>query len=54
VRCPVTVHQFSDGNLGISYQGRLLARYDRDGELIHPTTAASKRVRADHQFHLWR
>jgi transposase len=38
VRCPVTVHQFSDGNLGISYQGRLLARYDRGGELLHPTT----------------
>src|SRR6516225_4197695 len=38
VRCPVTVHQFSDGHLGISYQGRLLARYDRGGELLHPTT----------------
>ena len=38
VRCPVTVHQFSDGHLGISYQGRLLARYDRGGELLHPIT----------------
>jgi hypothetical protein len=45
VRCPVTVHQFSDGKLGVSYQGRLLARYDRGGELLHPTTAANK-VRA--------
>jgi transposase len=45
VRCPVTVHQFSDGNLGISYQGRLLARYDSAGELLHPTTAPYK-VRA--------
>jgi transposase len=32
VRCPVTVHQFSDGTLGISYQGRLLARYDAAGD----------------------
>jgi len=38
VRCPVTVHQFSDGQLGISYQGRLLARYDCGGELLHPAT----------------
>ena len=38
VRCPVTVHQFSDGKLGVSYQGRLLARYDHGGELLHPTT----------------
>jgi len=45
VRCPVTVHQFSDGQLGISYQGRLLARYDRGGELLHPITAPNK-VRA--------
>src|SRR5215471_7455201 len=45
VRCPVTVHQFSDGHLGISYQGRLLARYDSGGELLHPTTAPNK-VRA--------
>jgi hypothetical protein len=44
VRCPVTVHQFSDGQLGISYQGRLLARYDRDGELLHP--AVANKVRA--------
>jgi hypothetical protein len=35
VRCPVTVHQFCDGRLGISYQGRLLARYDGVGQLLH-------------------
>jgi len=34
VRCPVVVHVFVDGSLGISYQGKLLARYSRDGELI--------------------
>ena len=31
VRCEVTVHEFPEGPLGVSYQGRLLARYGRDG-----------------------
>ncbi len=30
VRCPVYVHQFPNATLGVSYQGRLLARYDAD------------------------
>ena len=34
VRCEVTVHEFPDGTLGISYFGRLLARYTRDGQLL--------------------
>jgi helix-turn-helix protein len=34
VRCPVLVHEFPEGTLGISYQGRLLARYARDGQLL--------------------
>ena len=34
VRCEVTVHEFPERELGISYQGRLLARYDRDGQLL--------------------
>ena len=39
VRCPVLVHEFPEGTLGISYQGRLLARYTRSGELVAtPTT----------------
>jgi transposase len=38
VRCPVLVHEFPEGTLGISYQGRLLARYSRDGQLL-PTLA---------------
>jgi hypothetical protein len=42
VRCPITVHQFSNGNLGLSYQGRLLARYDRAGALLHPVPAPNK------------
>jgi hypothetical protein len=37
VRCPVTVHQFADGTLGISYQGRLLARYDAVGGPLQPS-----------------
>jgi transposase len=36
VRCPVTVHQFSNGTLGVSYQGRLLARYDASGGALPP------------------
>jgi transposase len=31
VRCPVWVHQFPNATLGVSYQERLLARYDADG-----------------------
>src|ERR1700730_3074 len=38
VRCAVTVHQFANGNLGISYQGRLLARYDSAGQPLHPSS----------------
>jgi len=34
VRCPVLVHEFTDGTLGISHQGKLLARYTADGELL--------------------
>ena len=37
VRCPVIVHQFSNATLGISYQGRLLARYDAAGGALHPS-----------------
>jgi hypothetical protein len=36
VRCPVTVHQFANGTLGISYQGRLLARYNAAGTALPP------------------
>jgi hypothetical protein len=41
VRCPVTVHQFSDRTLGVSYQGQLLARYDSHGGPL-PTQPKSK------------
>ena len=36
VRCAVTVHQFPNDTLGISYQGRLLKRYDSAGQPLHP------------------
>lgn len=32
-RCPVMVHELLDGTLGVSYQGRLLARFTRQGVL---------------------
>lgn len=34
VRCPVVVHQFLDSTLGVSYQGRLLAKYTPDGKFF--------------------
>jgi|JRYF01.1.fsa_nt_gb transposase len=44
VRCEVTVHEFTDGTLGVSYQGRLLAQYDCDGELIAVPRPGPKRA----------
>ena len=46
VRCPVTVHQFSNGTLGISYQGRLLARYDAAGGPLQPSPDKGRATRA--------
>jgi transposase len=42
VRCPVLVHEFCDDTLGLSYQGRLLARYDRTGHLLEIPAAKGK------------
>ena len=36
MRCPVIVHEFLDGTLGVSHQGRLLARFGIDGRLATP------------------
>ncbi len=44
VRCPVLVHEFLNGTLGVSYQGRLIARFNRAGDqlpLRSPTVAAA-------------
>jgi len=38
VRCPVLVHELPDDSLALSYQGRLLARYDRAGLLLEAPT----------------
>jgi hypothetical protein len=44
VRCPVLVHEFLNDTLGVSYQGRLIARFNRAGDLLplrSPTVAAA-------------
>src|SRR6202011_1967440 len=46
VRCPVTAHQFANGTLGISYQGRLLARYDAAGGPLHPSPDKERAAKA--------
>jgi len=45
VRCPVVVHEFCDGSLGVSYQGRLLGRYTGDGERIKILSKSEKKKR---------
>ena len=40
-RCPVLVHGFTDGTLGVSYQGRLVGRFDASGELLPLRSPAS-------------
>ena len=52
VRCPVLVHEFPEGTLGISYQGRLLARYSRDGHLL-TTPVGPQRNRHVRKEPLW-
>lgn len=37
VRCPVIVHEFPTGTLGVSYQGRLVARFTAAGDLMNTT-----------------
>jgi len=39
VRCPVLIHEFTDDTVGISYQGRLLAHYTRQGRLLEAPAA---------------
>lgn len=42
VRCPVIIHEFPNGNLGVSYQGKLLGEYQKDGKLISSTQRMRK------------
>jgi len=46
VRCPVTVHEFPGGDLAVSYQGDLLARYDSQGQLLSAPCSRRRRRRA--------
>ena len=44
IRCPVLVHEFLNDSLGVSYQGRLIARFNRAGDLLplrSPTVVAA-------------
>jgi hypothetical protein len=45
VRCPVVAHEFPNGDLGVSYQGQLLARYDPAGSITHAPLAPKARKR---------
>jgi hypothetical protein len=44
VRCAVLVHEFPNRSLAISFQGRLLARYDSAGELVAPKAPVAERA----------
>jgi hypothetical protein len=46
VRCPVRVHELPEGTLGISYQGGLLARDDREGHVRRRRHCAAGAPRA--------
>jgi hypothetical protein len=48
VRCPVTVHQFANRTLGVSYQGGLLARYDAAGGPLQPSSNKQRAANAQH------
>ena len=41
-RCPVLVHEFLDDTLGVSFQGRLLGRFDRAGLLLRKGVPTAK------------
>jgi hypothetical protein len=45
VRCPVLVHELPNQTFAVSYQGRFLARYDRNGGSL-PTTQTPRRKAA--------
>lgn len=44
VRCPVVVHELLDGHLAVSYQGRLLARFTREGDLLGDIRRAKRKA----------
>jgi transposase len=42
-RCPVLVHEFLDATLGVTYQGRRIARFDRHGRPLPEQTPRTQR-----------
>ena len=42
VRCPVLVHELPEGTLAVSYQGRELARFGNDGNLLQRARRGTK------------
>ena len=46
VRCSVIVHEFIDGILGVSFQGKLLAQFNRCGDLLSSYGAGRRRKAA--------
>jgi transposase len=46
VRCPVLVHEFLNETLGVSFQGKLIAEFTTDGELIRVEKPKRKRGKA--------
>ena len=43
-RCPVVVHELLDDSLAVSYQGRKIARFDRQGALLDDRRRGRTRV----------
>jgi len=41
-KCPVLVHEFLDGALGVSFHGQVLARFDRSGLVLTKERRAGK------------
>ena len=35
-RCPVVVHELVDDTLAVSFQGKLIGRFDRQGTTLAP------------------
>jgi len=51
VRCPVVVHELLDDNLAVSYQGKRIGRFDRQGQALLPSRATQTSSLGNHQKH---
>jgi transposase len=54
VRATVRVHEYPDGPLALFHGPRLLARYDREGRLVHDPNPAAAHRSAARPVDLWR